>query len=523
MVQLGKTVFDLSAQMLRDSAGAKIALRAQSSRVLECLIDAKGALVTKDHLFKTVWPDVSVTDDSLVQCIREIRNAINDPDHSLLQTEARRGYRLVTNGHDKTGLNGTVAIPAAFSPSSQNSDGQITPAIAVMAFTSMDGDERSERLAMTFAGDLITELARHKELRVIGRFSSFSLKGQALSSKEVCEKLNARYIVSGQVQFTETTIDWSLEMMDGYNDEIVWTERKQVKFTDIYTETAELFWRIAGTIHANFKIFTQKLSIARSPDTLNAYDLCARSSAAITQISIEGTLEAQRLATQAITQYPEYARAWRALAMAHLWDIVHSHTGHWGELHIPQALKEVHKAIELDATQASAYGVLANLLTMNGQPVEALIASERAMQLAPSDPTMLNIHAVILFFAGRFEESKALSESLITIGPLRQSAFLAAYGRTLFALGENKNAINLLEETLTFSPGTNTARVTLVAAYEEAGRHTEAAKHYSLLLTHSNGFNANHFGYRWIAIPQIRARCLAALQTYGLESEVIHT
>jgi adenylate cyclase len=76
MFQLGSTVFDPSAHMLRDSTGAKIALRAQSARVLECLIEAKGALLSKEQLFKAVWADVSVTDDSLVQCVREIRNAI---------------------------------------------------------------------------------------------------------------------------------------------------------------------------------------------------------------------------------------------------------------------------------------------------------------------------------------------------------------------------------------------------------------------------------------------------------------
>jgi Flp pilus assembly protein TadD len=311
--------------------------------------------------------------------------------------------------------------------------------------------------------------------------------------------------------------------MDGRTDEIVWSERKQVKFPDIDTETTALFWRIAGTIHANFKIFTQKLAIARSPDSLNAYDLCARSSAAIANISIESTREAQRLATQAITQYPQYARAWRVLAMTHLWDIVHSHTGQWTEQDIPQALKEVHKAIELDATQATAYGVLANLLAMNGQSVEALITSDRAIALAPSDPLILNTHAVILFFAGRFEESKTLSESLISIGPLRQSAYLAAYGRTLFALGDNKTAVSLLQETLSLSPATNTARITLIAAYEEAGQHSDAAMHYALLLANSNGFNANHFGYRWIAIPQIRTRYLAALEAHGIKPEVLQT
>jgi adenylate cyclase len=234
MIQLGSTVFDLSAQMLRDSMGAKIALRAQSARVLECLVQAKGALVTKEQLFKAVWANVAVTDDSLVQCIREIRTAIGDPQHAVLQTETRRGYRLLVNGHDSAWMNGTASMPAALTPvnqiASQAANKLAIPAIAVMAFTSMDGDERSDRLAMTFAGDLLTELARHKELRLIGGFASFSMREQALTSTQVCKKLGARYIVSGRVQFTETRIDWSLEMMDGHDNELVWSERKRVNF-----------------------------------------------------------------------------------------------------------------------------------------------------------------------------------------------------------------------------------------------------------------------------------------------------
>jgi adenylate cyclase len=514
MIQLGSTVFDLSAHMLRGSTGAKIALRAQSARVLECLIAANGALVSKDQLFKAVWPDVSVTDDSLVQCIREIRNAIGDAQHAVLQTEARRGYRLVVNGHDDTGLTGATSVPAALSPLPQSADGQITPAIAVMAFSSMEGDERSERLAMTFAGDLITELARHKELRVIGRFSSFSLKGQALSSKDVCDKLNARYIVSGQVQFTETTIQWSLEMMDGRTDETVWSERKQVKFTDLYAETAALNSRIAGTIYANVSVFTWRKAMTGSPESLNAYDLCARASAMGLNFTINGMREAQQLAAKAVTLYPNYARAWRSSAILHMFDIAHCLTGEWTDEHIPQALKEAHKAIELDTSQATAYGVLANLLSLNGQHAEALLSSQRAIELAPSDPTILNIHALMLFSTGRLEESKKLSESLIGIGPLRLPMYLNNYGRTLFVLGEHQEAIKVLQETLMATPGINGARATLIAALEEAGQHEDAAKHYALLLSHSNGFEKNFFGRRWDAIPDIRDRFVSALRLH---------
>jgi DNA-binding winged helix-turn-helix (wHTH) protein len=158
MIHLGSTVFDRSAQLLLDSVGTKLPLPAQSARVLECLIEANGALVSKDLLVSQVWGSVAVTDDSLVQCIGEIRNAIGDTAHEILQTEHRRGYRLVRS-----------TIAPTVKPTS--AEGMIPPAIAVMAFTSMDGNERSERRAMAFSGDLITELAKYKGHSVEGRSS----------------------------------------------------------------------------------------------------------------------------------------------------------------------------------------------------------------------------------------------------------------------------------------------------------------------------------------------------------------
>ena len=44
---------------------------------------------------QAAWDEVAVTDDSLVQCIHDIRRALNDDSHAVLQTAARRGYRLV--------------------------------------------------------------------------------------------------------------------------------------------------------------------------------------------------------------------------------------------------------------------------------------------------------------------------------------------------------------------------------------------------------------------------------------------
>jgi DNA-binding winged helix-turn-helix (wHTH) protein len=53
-----------------------------------------GRVVNKDELFAVIWPDVVVTDDSLVQCVREIRRALHDDEQQIVRTVQRRGYVL---------------------------------------------------------------------------------------------------------------------------------------------------------------------------------------------------------------------------------------------------------------------------------------------------------------------------------------------------------------------------------------------------------------------------------------------
>jgi non-specific serine/threonine protein kinase len=74
--------------------GREVRLRAKTFLVLRYLHEHHGRLVTKDDLFRAVWPDTFVSDDSLTKCVREIRTALGDRDHQLLKTVARRGFIL---------------------------------------------------------------------------------------------------------------------------------------------------------------------------------------------------------------------------------------------------------------------------------------------------------------------------------------------------------------------------------------------------------------------------------------------
>ncbi len=70
----------------------EITLRPKSFEVLTYLVEHNGRLVTKAELTDTLWPDTAVMDNSLAQCIVEIRRALGDETQQLVRTVARRGY-----------------------------------------------------------------------------------------------------------------------------------------------------------------------------------------------------------------------------------------------------------------------------------------------------------------------------------------------------------------------------------------------------------------------------------------------
>src|SRR2546423_15674126 len=76
------------------SADREIGLRPKSFEVLRYLVENADRLIHKEELIKAVWPHVVVTDDSLTQCVSEVRQAIGDGSQTIIKTVPRRGYRF---------------------------------------------------------------------------------------------------------------------------------------------------------------------------------------------------------------------------------------------------------------------------------------------------------------------------------------------------------------------------------------------------------------------------------------------
>ncbi|MGI8734917.1 MAG: winged helix-turn-helix domain-containing protein [Pyrinomonadaceae bacterium] len=87
----GEFVLDTSRGCLLRS-GRPVHLRPQAYKALKYLAENSGRLISKDQLIDEVWEGRAVTDDSLVQCLRDVRHALGDVAGRYLRNERGRGY-----------------------------------------------------------------------------------------------------------------------------------------------------------------------------------------------------------------------------------------------------------------------------------------------------------------------------------------------------------------------------------------------------------------------------------------------
>ena len=73
-------------------AGQEVKLRPKVYDALLYLLENRGRLIGKEELIQALWPDSFVTEDSLVQCMVELRRALDDRTQDILKTVPRRGY-----------------------------------------------------------------------------------------------------------------------------------------------------------------------------------------------------------------------------------------------------------------------------------------------------------------------------------------------------------------------------------------------------------------------------------------------
>ena len=152
--------------------GSVVRLKPKVMQVLQCLISADGAVVTKSSILDEVWPNVMVSESVVTEAIHELRRALGDEirNASFIQTVPRRGYRTIAD----------ITVPRFGSPR-----------IAVLPFTSLSDDPEDRYFCDGLAEELIGGLGRIRQVEVVARTSSFKLAEDESDHQRLAAKLDA--------------------------------------------------------------------------------------------------------------------------------------------------------------------------------------------------------------------------------------------------------------------------------------------------------------------------------------------
>jgi TolB-like protein/DNA-binding winged helix-turn-helix (wHTH) protein len=442
-VAAGGHVFSIPTKELRTAGGEIVPLRSQSSDILAVLASRAGEVVSKSALIDAVWPDIAVTDDSLVQCIADIRRALGDDGHRIVQTFPKRGYRL--NVDDPMPPESAAASPvparkrlalvlvallllafgvAVVQPAWRavpDRSGDM-PRIAVLPFDDFSGGDDRGYLSDAIAEGVITELARSKTYAVIARNSSFAYRDGPADVRRIGQDLGVDYVLEGSQQKIGDRLKVTAQLIDARDGSHLWARAYDRGIGDLFVVQEEIIRALASSVGP---VIERPLPHS-DPDQVSALHYFLAGTAAIrADYSVQSNQFMRQMAMKAIEADPSAQFGYINMA----WSYRHDAVFGWADDEydrdeaLRRAAEYADKAIELVPDDANAHHVRARIHAEAGENDAALAHFDRAIALNPSDSNVLVGSTTPLLHVGRTEEAIARIEQAKGIDPLYPDSY----------------------------------------------------------------------------------------------------
>jgi TolB-like protein/DNA-binding winged helix-turn-helix (wHTH) protein/Tfp pilus assembly protein PilF len=462
---LGSESYRFQDGALYDSNDEPVTLRAKSLRMFCALLDSNGHIMSRDALADAVWPKTVATDESISQCVADIRRVLGDGTHKILETFPKRGYRLnaqmPSSIKQKSGKRFQLFLIAAaaalvavglwqFSTfSAQTNARPMRDVIAVLPFDSQTNVPGQDFVALGLAEDLTIKLAELPGLSVVPKSLSFSAISRGQNTQSEARTLGASYVVNGSVRQKDDRIWIAVELMDSQKGTISWARKYSGHPDELLEFRDDMIAEIADAV--SVELTERNLQRLHTPETDSpaAFQEVLLGRRAISTFNHVDNLTAERHFRQAITLDPEYARAYAELAAAFA---IRFENG-WNVLALADQEKAFYfanKAVELDGDLWLAHYALGRLHTV--VPQKDLGAAEnnleRAMSLQPANDDARVYYAVTKNFQGKHEEAIAILEQVLATHPQPPFWYYLSYGNALYHAGRYQDAVAPLEQCL---------------------------------------------------------------------------
>jgi TolB-like protein len=452
--------------------GVERVLRPKSFALLRHFVENPGRLIGRDEIMRAVWPGVFVTDDSIAQCISDIRRALDDREQKLLRTSPRRGYLLtaeVALEGEQPAYGEWAAIaesaPVAFPPPLPDK-----PSIAVLPFQNMSGDPEQEYFVDGMVEEIITALSRIRWLFVIARNSSFSYKGRSPNVTQVGCELGVRYVLEGSVRKAGGRVRITGQLIDAATCTHLWADHFDGSLEDVFELQDKVASSVAGVIEPALQAAETARLAARKTADLTAYDLYLRAHAMYLS-SAKQMPEALRLMEQAITRDP---RCGPALAYAAIccFRLLIDDRSEDREADRVKGADFARRALEVACDDP---GILANAavpLAYFGEDIGAMMALvDRALALNPSFARAWHLSGLLRMWSGQPDIAIEHVEAALRLSPrARIGLSLSIIGIAHFLARRFDEAASKLLVAIQEDPSDPTPYRYLAACYAHIGR-----------------------------------------------------
>lgn len=475
----GPFVLDPGAgTLLRD--GVPVAVGYRGLKLLAALVERPGEILNKAALMDAAWPGAAVEEGNLTVQISQLRKLLGPAGNGSewIATVPRVGYRF-TGAVEQIGGSRRRPLPLPDKPS-----------IAVLPFVSPGNDPEQNSFADGLTEDLITDLSRHSGLFVIARNSVFAYKGKAMDVRAIAEDLGVRYLLEGSARRAARRVRVNAQLVDAASGEHLWAERFDRGLEDIFAVQDEVTARIVEALLGRLSVLPPR----HRARNIEAYDLCVRARKLMDDVP-QAAQEAHLMLTRAVALDPDYAEAYRWLAMNHWMGWVHA--GGPTEASRSAALELARKAVTIDPNDAGCRWVLAYLLAYERSFAEADAEFERAIRLDPNEADAWAALSDIAVLAGRVGKGLEHIRRALRLNPFPASWYYLVLGQAQYASADYEAAVETLRRDETY--GTSSRRF-LAASLAQLGRLDEARAEAELFLVANPRFTIRH----WAATEPFR-------------------
>jgi len=491
-LMLGPVHFDRVSGTISGTDGEDIPLRPRSLAVLTTLVAKEGEIVAKDALISSAWGSICVTDDSLTQCIADIRRTIGDEAHRIIQTVPKVGYKLVASKSKKSALRpslrwtmiagaAAVMVLLGFATDMFNPPLAPTrPSIAVLPFEIIGSDTTQAYFTDGISKAITTNLSKFEGLFVVSSYSAFKYRSSEEPLNKIAQELGVRYLLSGDVHAGQEQILIDAQLTDTADGKVVWAERYTTSRVGVFELQHNLSSRIASTLVERVETATSQWAKSTTTADLTAYELALRSEPVL--VNREGLHQANELLDQAIALSPNFSftHSLRAKNYLLLWR-------HSLAIDLEEALQEARlsaaRAIELDNNSYQAYRVLSQLdLYADKDHTQALANLTKALKINPNEASLMVRMATLLGFMNRDDEALEWIEKSFRQNPLHPVWYHWNAAFVYAVAGKNEEAIVASKKALVVYKSSASIRRILIAAHGHLDQWDEAEKYASEIM-----------------------------------------